>query len=259
MKNGFFALLTVLGLCLACQSQGLGGRYWIDHAKQSELFHGQDVVAVASVDRWLYVSTGASLFQVNRDGISADVTARVKKSAADQITDVLVDSARKELWIVLNSNTLFASCYSDDLEPRDCPRAFLDQRTVLMEALQKDGPQSSVSALAFDGDQAIEGYFKGGIYLYSMLDRRLRLVYKPSSPGNWAVSAVLTNDTAFVATRGDGLIAVDRKTAAAVRFPDKDDNYIHSLAVRGPELYIAAKGLYRANIAAYRTAPKPHL
>jgi hypothetical protein len=211
------------------------------------------------VDRWLYAATGARLFRVNLDGVSTDVTPKVKKSAADEITDILVDSDRKELWIVLNSNTLFASCYSDELEHRDCPRAFLDQRTALMEALQKNGPQSSVSALAFDAEQAIVGYFKDGIYQYSMRDRRQRLVYKPSSPGNWAVSAVLTSSTAFVATRGDGLIAVDRKTAAAVRFPDKDDNSIHSLAARGPELFIAAKGLYRANIAEYRKAPKPPL
>jgi len=258
MKRFFFvfALLTGLGLSIACWSQAPHGDYWVDRANQLELFRGREVTAIAFVDQRLYVSTGRKIFLVHADeNSSIDLTERVKKRVADQITDILVDPVRNELWIVLNSNMLFASCYTVDLVPKDCPRAFLGQRTALIESLQESGPRSSVNALAVDAEQVIVAYFKDGIYLCSLQENWKKLVYKPSSPNNWGVSAVLTNNAGFVATRGDGLIVVDRKNATAVRFSDKDNNYIRSLAAHGQELYLGAKGLYRANIADYRRAP----
>src|SRR5689334_16845789 len=227
MRRPVLPLLLAFGLFFACRAHTPVGRYWVDRAEKLKPLQGEDVVAIASMGAWLYVSTGRRVFLVRPDGSeTTDVTARVKRNDEDQITNILVDSNRNELWIVFNSNTLLSSCYGENLEPGDCPRTFLDERIALMEKLRKNGPGSSVDALAFDGEQAIVSYFKGDIYLYSLRDHRQQLAYKPSSPGHWGISAALTNRTGIVVTRGDGLIVVDRKTAAAMRFPDRGANHI---------------------------------
>ena len=118
-----------------------------------------------------------------------------------------------------------------------------------METLERTGARSSVDALAFDSTQAVVGYFKDGVYLYSLRDRRAQLVYRPSDPGNSAVSAVLTGSAALVAMRGDGLVVVDRQTGKAVRFADRGTNDVRAVAVLGQALFIGGTGLYRARLA----------
>jgi hypothetical protein len=254
MKIAAFGLVAALCLLPGCRSQAPGEKHWQDHAAQLNLFEGRELAAIAYGGGRLYVSTGANVFIVGPDmRASTDATARINKEPGDHVTGILVDSAAKDVWIVLNSNTYLASCYDYDIAPKRCSGAFLDERVRLAEALEKSGPQSSVNALDFDREQAIVGYFKDGVYLRSMKDGQQKLVYR-ESPNHWASSAVLTKSAGFVAVPGDGLVVVDRQTATAVRYADRDGASIRALAAGPEDLYLAAKGLYRAKIKAYLTS-----
>jgi mRNA-degrading endonuclease RelE of RelBE toxin-antitoxin system len=255
MRKAILSFLVALCL-LRCGIAGPGKEYWVDRAQPLDLFEGRDVIALAAAGGKLYVSTGESIFIVALGKYTQTaVTQRINKQTEDRVTEILVDAGRKELWIVLNDNTHLASCYDYDLAAKSCLSSFLDERMALYEKLQRNGPNSSINALAFDAHQAIVGYFKGGIYLYSIDEGKYRLVYQPTSIDKWAVSCALTKDAAIVSTRGDGLIVVNRKTAVAARFLDKDGNYGRSLTVHDQDLYIGAKGLYRARIADFVTLP----
>lgn len=257
MKKVLLALFGVFSfffcLCTASHKE----RYWMDYAERIDLFKEHYIIALAIADDNLYVSTGTNLFIVNLDGYSlTEVTQKIKKEPQDQITGILVDPIIKELCIVLNGNVHSSLCYSYDLNIKQSQSSFLIEIIQFYEKLQKNAPQPSINTLDFDSYQAIVGFFKGNVYLYSIKNKMYQLVYKPTSIYNWPVSAVLTKTTAFVATRGDGLIVVDRKTATATRFPDKASNYIHALAVHNKDLYIGAKGLYKAKITDFASLPK---
>lgn len=246
MRVVFYSVF--LTLWLVCSS-GVQAAYWSDVARQLDIFKGQRIAALASAANRLYVSTGRNVFIVNVDNYSiVEATKHIKKQPKDEVTEILVDAARKELWIALNQNTRLAACYDYDLDARQCSRSFLDERMEIYGRLQKAGIQSSIATLAFDAHEAIVGVFKGGIYMYSMKDWKPRLIYKPSSPYHWPVAATLSEGTAFVATRGDGLIIINRKTGAAARFPEERRDRIRALAVHRSDLYLGAIGLYKAKI-----------
>jgi len=250
------ALLAALCFLPGCGMGAAGGKSWTDQARPLDLLNQQRIAALASTRDRLYVSTGERVFIVALSGSSVtDATGRISKQPADEITEILVDAAREQLWIVLNQNAHLASCYSYDLAARQCPRSFLEQRMGLYERLRESGLPSSISALAFDDRQAVFGLFRGGIYLYAMKEGKSSLVYRPSSSDHWPVAAILTDVAAFVATRGDGLIVVDRKTGTAARFPDKPGQQVRAVAVREPELYLGATGLYRARIVDFVSPP----
>ena len=146
VENSLFASLIILSLSLGCGVGALNGRYWIDRAKELNVLKGRDIAALASAGDKLYVSTGNSVFIVTLDGhLSADVTQKVTKQPEDEVTDILFDPARRELWVVLNHNTYLASCYEPDLSAKRCSSSFLDEWMGLHERLQANSPQSSIN------------------------------------------------------------------------------------------------------------------
>lgn len=186
-----------------------------------------------------------------------DMTRRITKGPDDEITE-MVDAEHRTLWIALNGNTHSASCYAYDLHVTACDSTFFEDLMRRYDDLGRNAPQPSISPPALDQRQAIVGFFKGGVYLYSIEGRQYRLVYTPSSAYNWAVGAVLTHKAGLVATRGDGLIVIDRVTGTARRFPDRPGNPIRTVAVSGATLYIGARGVYQAPVAAIAgEAPSP--
>ncbi len=244
-------MLAVAG----CGRARAPGPYWVDRVERVEAFNDDTVVAVASRGRNLYVSTGDRLLTAGLDGgAPADVTAKLDKRPEDKVTDLLVDAMRGDLWVVLNGNTDLARCYGEDLGVRQCPHAWIDQRSSLQEKLQQKIQQPSINAMAQDGVQAIVGLFRGGVYLYSFERGTLDLAYRPADPDAWPITVALTDRLGLAAVCGDGLVAVDRQTGRAERFPDRTGFSIRSVATHGDDIFIGAIGLYRGRITAFMPA-----
>lgn len=220
--------------------------YWRDHAEKLHILEDKTISAIGIADNHLYIAAIENLFMSNLDGSSlVDVTQKIRKEPKDQITDILVDSSEKTLWLALNGSITSALSYSYALDIKQSQKDFLNRILQLSELLRDHAPQlSSINTLAFDNDRAIVGFFKGNVYLYSFKNKTYKLVYKPTSQYNWPVSAVLEGDTAFVAVAGDGLIVIviDGKAINVSRFHDKPHDHIQTLAIHNRDLYIGTKG-----------------
>jgi len=213
----------------------------------------QTITALALANGTLYVAAGENLFVAKPDGTElTNVTPKLHKQPADQVTSILVDAARQNLWIATNDNLHLAECYSFALEAEHCERTFIEDELKMYERLSRNAPQPSITAMAHDDHGAVVGFFKDGVYLYSLSDEKYKSAYKPNSIYNWPIAAILTPNLGFVATRGDGLLVIDRVTGAASRFPDKNGQYIRALAAdEAGHLYIGSVGLYKAGLTGF--------
>jgi len=256
-RNSFqgMVLFFLVVFCFSGWSKSVSSeKVWVSHAVRVCSLNGKQVTALASGGKKVFLATGNTVFMVTLDStcVATDMSAKVKKAVDDEVTDILVDDAHQELWIVLNGNTHAALCYSYNLDQKTCASAFLDHYLDMytqIEGNPSSPSESSIAVLAYDNRQAILGYFKGDIYLYSFAEATFKHVYKPTSIYNWAMAAAMTKATAFVVTRGDGLIAVDRQTGVAKRFHDLKGSPLSAIAAHQQDLYLATTEIYRAKIA----------
>ncbi len=227
---------------------GAEGNYWFDRAIKQEYFAGQFVTALGAVNRTLYIGANKSFFTLSLPGNKLiDQTAKIEKLPNDEITSILISQGKEEVWISTNGNTYSGKCYRYDLSPCQAQSSFLNNLLKEDENLPKPAC-CGIETFATEGEQVVEGYFKGNVYLCTQKTQRCKLVYKPTSYYNWAVASLMTGTTAYVATSGDGLIVIDRKTGSAARFPDKDQNYIRAIALDGEDIFFGAGGLYKATV-----------
>jgi len=250
-------LAISLLVCACCFGAAPANRgFWSDHARPLPILTNETITALARVENTLYIAAGEKLFITKLGGTGlTDVTAKLLKQPADQVTRILVDEARQNTWIVTNDNLRLAECYSFSLQAKHCESTFIENELTMYERLSSNAPAPSIAAMAYDDRGAIVGFFKDGVYLYSMSDGKYRLVFKPQSAYKWATGALLTPAFGFVATRGDGLLVIDRATGSVSRFLDKHGQYIRTLAVDdGGNLYIGAFGLYKASLKDFMPA-----
>lgn len=241
---------VVLSCVYFIHAMPVRGCFWSDNARRLPVLTNETITALALADGTLYAATGEKLFMTNLDGASlTDVTAKLLKQPTDEVTAILVDRTRRNLWIATNDSLHLAQCYNFALQAQHCGGAFLEEELQMYERLRRNAPAPSIAAMAHDELGAVVGFFKDGVYLYSLRDYQYRLVYKPDNIYHWPVGALLTPTLGFVATRGDGLVVIDRTSACVSRFPDENGHYIRALATDGTgSLYIGSIGLYRAAV-----------
>lgn len=245
-------LLAFSSIFLSISGAAAQEKHWSDYAKPIAELKGQIVKALAIAGDDLFVATastgaGSRLLVVDRTHYSIkDVTSKLEKGKGDDVTDIIVSD--KRLCIGLNGNNP-DWCYDSSFNSKEDSKPFLKKRALQDEQLIANAPtKGSLWTFNADDRQAIVGFFKGNIYLYSFDRKAYRLVYKPSDTYNWPAATDLGKTTAFASTIGDGLIVVDRKTGKTARFlDDKREDYIRALANDGADLYIGTvKGLYLA-------------
>jgi hypothetical protein len=227
-------------------------RSWDAIARRVSVLGDRHVEGLAFANAVLYVAARRNLFIYDpRTDSLTDVTARVAKGPDDDFTGLHADSARAELWIDTNGNFGAGGCYDYALLHRCAGNQFVSAYLDMSDSLTDGTPRSSVWTWDRDGDRVIVGFFKGEVSLFSLARRRFTVLYRPTSIYNWAVAVYLRGDVAFAGTRGDGLVAVRLGAPRAVtRFPDSDpyDSYVRALAVHGDDVFIGAKGLFRAKL-----------
>lgn len=254
MKKKLFIIYLILAFFFCTNMFATKEDYWMYYAEKLDILKEYEIKAIAIAENNLYVATGPGkngiatgidLYLVDLNGYSIKkVTQKIiKEDPRDEITEILTNPLNKEIWIRL---TNIARCYNYDLSIKQSPSNFLNDRLEVSEKMK-----DSIGAFDLDKDQAVVGFFKGNIYLYTINTKKYQMVYELTDKYNWALSAVLTKTTAYVATRGDGLIVIDRKTGTAEPFFDTEYEYIQSLAVyNNTYLYIGStNGLYKIKIS----------
>jgi hypothetical protein len=223
---------------------------WEAMARRVPAFDDQVVTALGVADKELYVAQGRRVFvYFIASGSLQDVTSRIRAESSDEVTSILVDAARSELWIGTNGNTHASVCYDYALRPTCASKAYLDEWLRFADSLTGSPRPQPNSIWTFDRDEAraVVGFFKGNVYAYDVANQRYRLLYRPTSLYNWVTVSLVRGNCALVGTRGDGVIAVDLAKERVARYPDGSSaNYVRALATDGREAFLAAKGLYRA-------------
>ena len=106
-----FLLFCWIATVLAAQA-----RTWESLAAKIEVFDEQTITALAAVHDRIYCAAKTKLFIFNpKNNSMADVTDKVGKRGEDEVTALLVDPVRKEIWIVTNNNIHSAQCYNYEL------------------------------------------------------------------------------------------------------------------------------------------------
>ncbi|MBI3563334.1 MAG: hypothetical protein HY080_16645 [Gammaproteobacteria bacterium] len=241
MRKVLVILLGLISFSYCVGSVPAGLDYWIDHLKSLPLFVDKPVTALGVAENHLYIAAGEDLFVMLLDGTALEkVTPKIRKTAGDQVTDIFVDATTRTLWLGLNGSLNSARGYSYAFAATQVTSKSLNKKIMLYEKLVKNAPQhSSISALDFDAQRAVVGFVKGNVYCYSFKKKNYRLIYKPTNPYSWPVSAVLAKDAVFVAVPGDGLIIFDEKSKRVTRLYDKSPvTHIQTLATDKQNLYI---------------------
>src|SRR5262245_56547153 len=170
-----------------------------------------------------------------------DLTQKLMTGEYDEVTDIRFNENAGELWLTTNGNGGSADCYDTELnlkarysgtsvmghpvlEKKPCDWRFVDEyNKKSIELPPTHEAHGSTNTLAFDKKGTVVGNFKGSVfYCPAGVELRCSEVYKPSDLYNWPISSVLTDSYAWVGTRGDGLILVDRRTQSVMRYPDND-------------------------------------
>jgi len=244
MKLLLIPLLTAIVFSTALAEEN----HWADIARRLDVLNGEVITALATAGGTLYIGVGKSFFTLTlSDTKLVDQTAKIEKSAGDEITSIVVNQENNEVWVSFNNSNYSGKCYRYDLSRCQVQSSFLKDQLQQYNNL----PQPSccaIEAFASEGGQVVEGYFKGNVYLCSKKTHKCSLAYKPTSIYSWPVAVLMTKTTAYAATRGDGLIVIDRKTSKATRFPDKNQDHIRAMAIEGNILFFGATGLYRATV-----------
>jgi hypothetical protein len=228
---------------------------WKQMVKPVKGFSDHQILALATDGEHLLVGSflnkkkqsGFEIYDL-KTGQVLEKARRIHLNPQDSITHILVDSKTHHVWIGTNNNLASARCYDDKWMIMKCDRSLLDD-----DVSKHTAPKgmSSLETATYDQAGGVAGEFKGGVYL-AQDPAHLEKVYAPKDKFQWPVSSALTPDLAFVGTKGDGLIVINRANHNVERHPDHDSlDFAAAVTVAKDQVFIGGLGLYHAPLKTF--------